>query len=243
MVHEVTERPPGPRARARQRRLEEILAAGLELVRTEGIEALTTHRLAAELGLAVGALYRYFPSKAALVAALEGRCLALLGERLEAVLLATAEVYPPEDAALARLLVLERAYGAFARERPAEFALLGQVLADPRTLVPGAEGAALMASTLKLLTRVAGLFAECERAGLLGPGDALERAVLYWAALRGALGLAKLRAHSSAVDAERLSMEMARVLLLGMGAPPARLARAASVVRGAAAAGAGGTAR
>jgi hypothetical protein len=54
--------------------------------------------------------------------------------------------------------------------------------------------------------------------------------MLYWAALRGALGLAKLRAHSAAVDAERLSAAMARTLLLGMGAPEAGLSRAASLL-------------
>jgi AcrR family transcriptional regulator len=72
MVHSAT-RLPGRRERKRQARIDGILSTAMGLVMQEGLEACTIHRLAKELDLAVGALYRYFPSKGAIIAALELR--------------------------------------------------------------------------------------------------------------------------------------------------------------------------
>ena len=50
------------------------------IVTTEGIDALTMARLASELDAAIGAVYRYFPSKGALVAQIQGQAIELLSE-------------------------------------------------------------------------------------------------------------------------------------------------------------------
>lgn len=225
MIHESSE-TGGRRARARAQRLDEILEAAWAIVRAEGLGALTTHALAARLDLAVGALYRYFPSKAALVAALERQALAGLGAAVAAALSRAEGAFRGPGAPLARLCLVALAYGRFARERPTEFALLGQLMADPRVLVPGDDGAALTAAALEVLGAVAARFAEAADAGALAPGDALERATLYWAGLRGALELHKLRAHAPDVHAPALAEAMARALLAGFGAAPDAVSRA-----------------
>lgn len=51
-------------------RRDEVLDAALELLDEVGLEALTTRRLAERLGVQPGALYRHFPSKAALLDAM-----------------------------------------------------------------------------------------------------------------------------------------------------------------------------
>ena len=48
-----------------------IVAAARKLAEAEGLEALTLRRLAAELGIQAPSLYKHFPDKAALLAALE----------------------------------------------------------------------------------------------------------------------------------------------------------------------------
>ncbi len=66
--------PVAPRRSPKQRRSQQIVAAILEagslLLREEGAEALTTNRIAERAGVSIGSLYRYFPNKAAIVAAI-----------------------------------------------------------------------------------------------------------------------------------------------------------------------------
>ncbi len=66
--------PVAPRRSPKQRRSQQIVAAILEagslLLREEGAEALTTNRIAERADVSIGSLYRYFPNKAAIVAAI-----------------------------------------------------------------------------------------------------------------------------------------------------------------------------
>ncbi|MEV6877650.1 TetR family transcriptional regulator [Amycolatopsis sp. NPDC051128] len=56
-------------ARSRQK-LAKVLAAADRLLAAEGVEALTTTRVAAEAGVSVGALYQYLPDRDAITEAL-----------------------------------------------------------------------------------------------------------------------------------------------------------------------------
>ena len=58
------------RSRKRQERTQRILSTAQTILLNEGLEAVTVHRIARELDLTVGALYRYFPSKQAMLTAL-----------------------------------------------------------------------------------------------------------------------------------------------------------------------------
>ena len=55
--------------------MQRVLDAAEELLAGEGVEALTTTRIAAEADVAVGSLYQYFPDKATIVDALATRYL------------------------------------------------------------------------------------------------------------------------------------------------------------------------
>ena len=57
--------------RRRKERSDRVLDAAMRLLVEEGAHALTIQRLAHDLDYAVGALYRYFPSKDALLADLQ----------------------------------------------------------------------------------------------------------------------------------------------------------------------------
>jgi AcrR family transcriptional regulator len=50
-----------------------IVEAGRRLLETEGASALTTNRIAERAGVSIGSLYRYFPNKEAIVAAIYER--------------------------------------------------------------------------------------------------------------------------------------------------------------------------
>lgn len=60
-------------------RQKQIVQAGLELCRTAGISSLRTEKIARKIGLTSGALFRHFPSKAAILQAMARELL----ERLE----------------------------------------------------------------------------------------------------------------------------------------------------------------
>ncbi len=132
--------PVAPRRSPKQRRSQQIvdaiLQAGSLLLREEGVGALTTNRIAERAGVSIGSLYRYFPNKAAIVAAI---CDA--ETRREANGLASAE-WPFDRLALEDALVelvdyqLERHRrlmdmgGEFYRDRHREYSLTHHVGRD-----------------------------------------------------------------------------------------------------------------
>jgi len=70
--------------------VERIVAAGREVLLTDGYDALSTNRIAARAGISPGSLYQYFPNKDAIIdtvierygAALAEEVAAALGDRL-----------------------------------------------------------------------------------------------------------------------------------------------------------------
>ncbi len=69
------------RHRRRLARSESILTAAMRLVGENGIEGFTLQQIADELDYAIGSLYRYFPSKGALLAELQRRVVTVAGDR------------------------------------------------------------------------------------------------------------------------------------------------------------------
>ena len=98
------QKPPG-------RRQEEILEKAVELFARHGYSATDTQRLADELQVGKGTLYRYFPSKESLFLAAVDFCMRKLHEQVAAFV---AEVADPMD----RIREGIRAYLAFFVEHP-----------------------------------------------------------------------------------------------------------------------------
>lgn len=145
---DVRKQPAQQRSRAL---VDALLEATARVLAAEGLEALTTTRVAEVAGVSVGSLYQYFPSKEALVAALiqdrverdeeriKARCLTLAGAPLEEVLRALAElVVAPFREAPELYREMVSAMSAVERERAVEAtvdrctALTGALLAPHR---------------------------------------------------------------------------------------------------------------
>ena len=148
-----------------------ILATAMDQVSRDGIQKLAIRSVAAALGLAPNALYRYFANLAALEAALaeESR------RRLLEILQRAAGKKAPEEA----IRSIAQAYVRFAREQPHVFSL---------TLMPSAaetEGdAAHVQSWSFVLGHVARIY---------GEKRAPEAAVALWAFLHGITALEAAR--------------------------------------------------
>jgi AcrR family transcriptional regulator len=91
--------PPGRRARPQPRKrpqqersratVEVILAGAEKILNRDGLDALTTARVAETAGISVGSLYQYFPNKEAIFAALLERSIDQYYEAMRTALEAT----------------------------------------------------------------------------------------------------------------------------------------------------------
>ncbi len=211
-----------PRARRRAKTTARIVETGLRLVTEGGFEALTMQRLAGELDYAAGALYRYFPSKDALLLAVQLRVSELLATDLaERAAAVDALDLSADRRALVQLLVAARVYATLPERRPAHAALLARWLGSPDLLVDTEEARPRVPRLLALFSAVPSAFAAASAAGALAEGDPMRRAIALWAALQGAAQLRKLdRFEVDAVRAGPLVDELLRALLIGWGAAP-----------------------
>jgi len=222
-MQSVTESPRPPSAR-RQARLAEWIDAALALLSEGGLEGVTIKALASQVGKSVGALYRYFPSKDALLAAMQDRVLSALRSDIEAALQAMPATGDAHRS-LARLMVCVDAFVALPTERPAHFQLLTAVQADPRQLLDHDDAAVVAAALRPLLARIVAEFVGAQASGALAHGDARERTLMLWSSLQGLLQLRKFAHFDEAlVVPPTLPRDLARALLVGWGADPAALA-------------------
>lgn len=202
----------------------ELLSHAERLASEEGLEALTMHRLAAVHGVRVAALYRYWPSKDALLGALFGRVFDQLFSAVGAARSAVDGLLGPSASpgarALARLLAAARAYQHFAQARPEASALLTRSLAIPRPVVTDATSApTLLPRVLALAEDLGADLAAARTAGVLAEGDDVTRAMLLWTSLQGLVGARKLSRFGLGAPLAELELELLRTLFAGWGAP------------------------
>ena len=221
---------PHPRARRRAETVEELLDRAEQVVLGEGLEALSMHRLAAEHGVLVAALYRYWPSKDALLGALLARTVERVREKVALVPTWTDEAarrgrYDARQRALLHVARLGAVYVGLSRERPETTSLMTHFLAPARPLHEPAPDAPLFVHGLALLREVASAIEAAAEAGALMPGDAVERAALLWTSLHGLVAASKLTRFGLAGTAERLTEHLLATLLRGWGADPELLSR------------------
>jgi AcrR family transcriptional regulator len=215
------------RDKRRGARRERILDAAFELVSEAGLDGLTIGALALRLDYTPGALYRYFSSKEALMAGLEGRALEVVYVALSHGLERLSERrtgVSEQVAALSDVLELARLYTAQLDAHRDAMQLIGRMLAEPRPLVPDSLLPEVVTVFEGLLGLVAERFERAQRCGALCSGSGRDRALLYWASIQGALQLDKLsRLDPDRFDPRRLVPSLASVLLRGWGASESRL--------------------
>lgn len=235
--------PTGRRAQSRLLRHRTYLRVALEIVTTEGLDALTMQRIAKEAGAAVGTVYTYFPSKAALVAEVQreaietlGRSYVLLHARLEQAL-ADGDPLPADQQALTRLLAFVRFWIAAFDEYPQEAGLNAMLLAQP-SMMDLEDAARVLPAALRLLDAARSCIVDCTEAGALSAGDAFDRVVTLAAAVTGTVQVQSLRdLDQHLFDGSRLASQLALDLLRGWGAAEPTLVVAVARVEALAAAG------
>lgn len=212
MVHASSETPT-PRALRREKATERILDTAEAILGAEGTAALTMQRLASELGYTVGATYRYFESKEAIVAALQRRMFASLASDMTTML--DASVADP----LVRVAVVARIYTTLALRRPLHGRLLTRMMGDPENLVDAANAAPNTRIALEIGAAGVRELGAARVAGALSAGDDIERGLVLWAALTGITQTRKLeRWQVPGLSTDVLADHLVGTLLVGWGA-------------------------
>lgn len=198
----------------------------MKVVAREGLDGLTIARVAGELDAAVGAIYRYFPGKEDLLAALQARALdALVGEMQAA--LGTAALGAARSGPLARVLTVLAPFATLAERDPLRYRLLDSLLSAPAPVHDDERARALEAHLRPALRLLEDALASAARAGALGPGDAALRTRILWSTLHGGGHLRKRdRLERPGLRQRPVERAALAALLVGFGAPRQEVSRA-----------------
>lgn len=214
----------------RDARTSAILDEAMAILAAEGLDALTLARLGKSLGLVPAALYRYFPSKDALLATLQRRAIGVIHGELRDALAgidALTARTSADVAALAKLLGAAGCYLDLPRTQPQAFFLVALLVGDPRPLVSDDEARRTAPLLLALLRDVDALFRAAEEHGALAKGESASRTLAFWALVQGALSLEKARRIApSFTPASEVAGSALAAMLVGWGASPAHVKRA-----------------
>ena len=224
------------RQRKRAARKDAILKMAMDLVVEGGLEGLTIHRLARELDYTPGALYRYFPSKGAVLAELQRESLesihAGLTKHLEQQLLRDEVRGASEKVrALFSILLLSVHYIALGNEIPHHTKIITYLFGDPRPLIPTEEIQRSAPAFIALLSEVDDVLLAAVAKKAIKSGEARSRTLLLWSSVQGVLQLEKLQQiQAVSADIRVLGLQLTESLLLGWGATRASLQDAVNLL-------------
>ena len=192
-----------------------LIDAGLEILRTEGLDALTLRATARAAGVSQTAPYRHFADRTALLAGVAEDGYHRLRTRLAKTVAAPP---PPGSTERQTLQNLALEYLRFALEHPAEYRLMfGSELGmrASEALPPG-----LGEAQDAVYAFLRGGIARTQQLGLVAPGDAGLMAFTCWALLHGLvmLVLDGRVAKAGTLTAEEIVVEATNLLMTGMSA-------------------------
>jgi AcrR family transcriptional regulator len=240
MVSEDVEAIPRPQRR-RARRSREFLDAAQHIIAVDGFEGLTMARLARELDTVDSAVYRYFPSKGALIAEIEKESL----ERLEVSLIAISATgeerfaaggLDERAAAVARLVLFGRWFCACTDTYPEEVRLLQMIMSKRETALDPEGGFRIFPIAMQLVGHSVSALEMAKAADALSDGDSIDRAIIWSGSLSGVLQSDDLEKYAPEIfGGTRLAKQANLALLAGWGADGALLDAACELIDGLAA--------
>jgi AcrR family transcriptional regulator len=231
-----TTKPAGKVAQNRRHRMQRFADASLHIVANEGLGALTMARLAEELDTVPSAVYRYFPSKGALITAVQCDAIERLTESYE-VIRTASDVFFAErgitegDLAVGRLVLFGRWFCAAADTHLEEIRLLQMIMSERTSELDPEGGFDVLPIAMVLLGQAAECLDAAESHGLLSAGQSLERVIVWAAALGGVLETDSLARYVPELLGDgRLARTTNLDLLRGWGVPDERLVAATALV-------------
>ena len=211
--------------RKRQERRNKIIEAASALIAEQGAADFSMHQLAKDLDYTPGALYWYFPSKEAVVVAVQIHAFEALAVELRELRVASAsqpfaQSLPAPQRPLFTTLRFADYYLSLIIHRPEWIRLISFSL-DPRVWLSEEEAPKLAPVLMQLFAEVAQPISDAMSSGALSQGNPGYRAVQFWLAVHGPLQTAKLaRLGTGLFSPRELGIDSAATLLRGWGADP-----------------------
>lgn len=172
----------------RQNKTRAILEAALSIVMKEGLEGLTMSRLAKQMDAAVGAMYRYYNGKNALLIAMHLESLRVMKEfylERDAIAVAGSEDLEEDLSAMIRIIAMCTGFAAFAQQKRTYHALIDEVMSSPRQLLNAEEAKDVEEQIFAIMGFTAGILRSGAEHGILQRGEDITRVHLLWAASHG----------------------------------------------------------
>lgn len=229
-----------PRQRRRVARINHILLSSLEILIAEGLDGLTTQRLADAVDLTPGALYRYFPSKDAILVELQSRVfLEMHGvfvrgwERGQRHLERQAPEAPESLAPLMAAVLTARMFVDMQQEAPTRFGLVSLGMSERRYLLNDEDVQPVLGVVMGLMADVNARLEACAETGALTRGDSAVRAMNLLFAIHGVLLMNKFKRFSpELINPRAMALRTVRTIFLGWGASPNLLEQAEALIDG-----------
>lgn len=193
-------------------------------------------RLADELDTAVSAVYRYFPSKGALVAAIQQEAIRRLHHSLEEIREIAARDWSarevdPRTRALAELVLVGRWLCATELTYPDELRLLQMIMTRQTSMLDPEGGTRIFPVAMQLLGLAVEVIQSAQDASVIDDGSALDRAVIWASGLSGVLQTDDLEKYAPDLFGQtRLARQANLDLLRGWGADSSELVTASALV-------------
>jgi AcrR family transcriptional regulator len=240
MGSEDTETVPRPQRR-RARRSREFLDAAQHIIAIEGFEGLTMARLARELDTVDSAVYRYFPSKGALIAEIQKESLERLEASLENVTATGEALYialglDEHASAVTRLVLFGRWFCACTDTYPEEVRLLQMIMSQRETALDPEGGFRIFPIAMRLVLHAVSAIDLAIAAGAVTEGASVDRAIIWSGAISGVLQSDDLEKYAPDIfGGTRLAKRASLDLLAGWGADAGLLVQASELIDGLAA--------
>ena len=193
-----------------------ILAATRSRIARGGMEGLKLAAIARDVDMTAAALYRYFPNKGALLAAVNAQIL-----RDQTRILIRLEQLTLGDSERKCTLFIQAAMEALinlATEQAESFALLSTTLVDPRILVRDPSQAVHIPELMELRGLLERAILDAQQTQQLSPGDARQRVVRLLFGCLGILQAHKLVRFEPSLDLRAAVRELTMDLLTLWGA-------------------------
>ena len=230
MVHAV-KKPSARQLRKQERRKDEILNAATDLVTREGFDGFTMRKVARSLDCAVGAIYRYFPSKDHIISGLALQAIRAyeieLTDALERLPRPCDEIGDDVFALYSLISVIDQ-YRASSLDDPLRFSLVTHMIVDQKVLVEDDLRDRVMSSLFDALQTVVMLLDRCTQTTALNaprdlgdqaPSPHVERAFYLWSSLNGLIQVEKYRIKDLPfIDGQEMHHDLVRTILRGWGA-------------------------
>ena len=194
----------------RKERMSRLHQTARNHVKKYGIQGLQLKELAKELGYTTPALYRYYPSKEALIVELQKETLHIMHHALNHFL-NHFEPYSP----LVKLILCTRFYAAYAENSPASFALNNSVFSSTTIILEGENRDSIILAMRNILLLLQQQFHSLDM-------KTPSLTMCLWSALHGVLLTKKYQGDFSIPSPD----DLVATLLLGWGLPSSKIIEA-----------------